>query len=347
MKSIFKTIYGSHLYGTNIASSDTDIKGVFLGDADDILLEDVPSTFTHNTNKDSNRKNTSEDTDLQLTSLKKFLKDLASGQTYALEFLFSPEKFWVEKPNTVWLELIKNRDKLVSKNVTAMVSYARAQAYKYGDKGKRLDVFKDVVSILAWAVNEGSSLKISDLVNVKGGRFGEFETKHQEFVSVHKKQDDESGVEYLDVNGVMVPLGSTVEYVLGVYMPRLEEYGARARQAANDKGNDLKAIYHAVRIAHQAIELLNTGFITLPRPEAPLLLDLRNGKISELEMKKIIDDSFEKVREAEKTSTLRANVDKKYIKQFLMKANLESIKGKYNLMEESNYDWIDAAWNYT
>jgi predicted nucleotidyltransferase len=325
MKPIFKTIYGSHLYGSNVATSDTDIKGVYLGSAEEVLSEDVPSTFTQNTNKDSNRKNTAEDTDLQLTSLKKFLRDLASGQTYALEFLFSPEQFWVEKPDEMWLELIKNRDRLVSKNVTAMVSYARAQAYKYGDKGKRLDVFRDVVSWLE-SQNQTDKLKL--------GLYQELKDKHPEFISIHKKDNDISEVLYLDVNGVMVPTGSTVEYALDVYKPRLDEYGARARQAAADRGNDLKAIYHSVRIAHQAIELLHSGFITLPRPEAPLLLDLRNGKIPDLEMKKIVDDSFEKVRVAEQTSSLRANVDRKYIKEFLMWCNLWTIKTWNSSLQE-------------
>lgn len=334
MKSIFKTIYGSHLYGTSLPTSDTDIKGVFLSDAEKILAEDTASTFTQNTNKDSNRKNTSEDTDLQLTSLKKFLRDLASGQTYALEFLFSPKQFWVEKPDPMWLELIANRDKLVSKNVTAMVSYARAQAYKYGDKGKRLDVFRDVVE---WLKNQNQSDKL------KLGLYHELKEKHPDFISIHKKENDSSGVLYFDVNGVMVPVACSVEYALDVYKPRLEEYGARAKQAAVDKGNDLKAIYHAVRIAHQVIELLQTGHITLPRPEAPLLLDLRNGLISDVEMKKIIDDSFEKVREAEKTSLLRSNIDKQYVRQFLERANLKTILA-YEKQQRRNIFYEIMSW---
>ncbi len=323
MKPIFKSIYGSHLYGSNIATSDTDIKGVFLPSSQEILMGDIPSTFTQNSNKDSDRKNTVEDTDLQLFSLKKFIKDIVGGQTYALELLFSPEKFWLEKPDEVWMELVANRDKLVSKNVTAMVSYARAQAFKYGEKGKRLEVFKDVV--MALESIENKNYTIANALGTPTDLF-RIECKHKEFVSVHRKENDISEVTYFDVNGVLVPVGCTIQYALDVYKPRLDEYGARAKQAMADRGNDLKAIYHSIRIANQAEELLKTGTITLPRPEAPLLLAIRNGEVSDAGMKRLIDESFERVREAEKTSTLRPNADRKWANDFMMRAHLHVIQ---------------------
>ncbi len=330
MKTIFKTIYGSHLYGTNVPTSDTDIKGIFIPTAQSILLGEIPSTFTNNSNSDSKRKNTSSDTDYQLFSLKKFMHDLANGQTYALEFLFSPKDKWLEEPHGAWLELLSNKDKLISKNVTAMVSYARAQAYKYGDKGKRLEVFRDVVNFL----EETASRKFAKLNSVLPIIQELIIKKHKDFISIHKKENDESGVEYLDVNGVMVPVASSIEYALDVYKPRLEEYGARAKKAMEDRGNDLKAIYHAVRIAKQAEELLLTGNITLPRPESSLLIEIRKGEVPDLEMKQIVDDSFDKVRTAEKNSSLPNNTDKKWAKDFLMRWHLNSIKFWYNDLPE-------------
>jgi hypothetical protein len=329
MKPIFKSIYGSHLYGSNIATSDTDIKGVFLPSSQEILMGDIPSTFTQNSNKDSDRKNTVEDTDLQLFSLKKFIKDIVGGQTYALELLFSPEQFWLEKPDPIWMELVENRDKLVSKNVTAMVSYARAQAFKYGEKGKRLEVFTDVIDWFEGlpfrdrTVDFYISLNPANHYRVS---FDQYLSKHSEFISIHKKENDISEVTYFDVNGVLVPVGCTVSYALSVFKPRLEEYGSRAKQAMADRGNDLKAIYHSIRIANQAEELLKTGTITLPRPEAPLLLAIRNGEVSDAGMKRLIDESFERVREAEKTSTLRPNADRKWANDFMMRAHLHVIQ---------------------
>jgi predicted nucleotidyltransferase len=336
MKPIFKTTYGSFLYGTNVETSDTDIKGVFVPTADQLLEQEVPSTDTNNTNKSSDRKNTSEDVDIQLTSLKKFLFDLANGQTYALELLFAPKQFWIEEPHPLWFKLLENKDKLISKNVTAMVSYARAQAYKYGEKGKRLEVFKDVVEWLESYLidDEIKNQRIFYSLEI-APKFHLLAEKHKDFISIHKKENDISNVEYLDINGVMVPVNSTFEYAYNVYKPRLEEYGDRAKQAAKDKGNDLKAIYHAIRIANQAEELLRTGNITLPRPEADLLLKVRKGLLSEQEMKSLVDESFERVRQAERISpSLRENVDKKWLKSFLRECNLQIIKEEKNLIEK-------------
>jgi hypothetical protein len=250
-----------------------------------------------------------------------------NGQTYAYELLFSPKQFWVDETSPIWIELIANRDKMICSNVTAMVGYARAQAFKYGEKGKRLDVFRDVIE---WI--EGLPLKTSTLAWYLGPQssqsvmFANKMVKHKDFFSIHKKENDTSDVVYLDINGVMVPINCTAEYALGVYKPRLEEYGSRAKQASKDNGNDLKAIYHAVRIAKQAEELLKFGAITLPRPEVPVLLQIRKGLIPDAEMKHIIDESFEAVRLAEKTSALQKHPNKQWMKQFLKDVHYNIIK---------------------
>ena len=52
-KILFKTLTGSKLYGTNSENSDTDIKGVFLPDIKDLLLNKAPK---HYTIKETHRK---------------------------------------------------------------------------------------------------------------------------------------------------------------------------------------------------------------------------------------------------------------------------------------------------
>ena len=335
LKKIFLTTYGSHLYGTNIATSDFDQKGVFLPSSEDILMGNHPATNSENTNTSGGR-NTKEDVDMEMFSLKKFLHSIITGQTFALELLHSPKQFWAQEPDPVWLELVANKDKLISKNVTSMVSYARSQAFKYGEKGKRLEVFKDVVEFFNMMKTIKLNVEKYDGVreenvtvnsSIKSQMFLDIVNKHKEFISIHKKDNDISGGVYLDVNGVMVPVNASVEYALEeVYAPRLKDYGARAMQAMQDKGKDLKALYHSVRISHQIVELLTTGTITFPRPEKDLLLRIRNGDFSDKEIKDLVDESFERVIEAEKISTLRPNADKKWANEFMMQAHLNVVK---------------------
>jgi predicted nucleotidyltransferase len=328
MKQIFKTIYGSHLYGSNVETSDTDFKGVYLPSAREILIGKVPKTETHNSNNQKNTKNTKEDTDIQLYSIGKFLNDLAGGQTYALELLFASEEFWTEEPDKVWHNIRKNTDKLISSDISALIGYARAQAYKYGEKGKRLGVFNDVVDFLKPKF-PGHKLVQAFSSDPK---FKELQEKHKDFIKIKKFVKDEvSDTEYIDVNGVAVPLGASVEYALSVYEPRAAEYGARATQAMLDGGIDLKAVYHSVRISKQGTELLETGNITFPRPESKLLLEIRNNHYTIKQLTDIVDSAFEEVRQAEKTSKLPKKVNRKFIDDLLINAHIDVIMDECDL----------------
>lgn len=307
--------------GCQIPTSDTDYKGVYLPSSEEILLGTYKSVVSQDTNN-SKQKNTKDDIDYQIFSLQKFIEDLEEGESYAYEMIFSPKNFWVEAPDSIWLELVKNKDKFISKNVSAMVGYARKQARKYGDKGRRLEVFQDIVSLLESVDQE---LTLNDLEKDICAKFV------SEFVSIHPQENDTSGGLYLDVGGVLVPMNCDVAYSLDIYRKHAERYGARARKALEDKGSDLKALYHALRISYQTEELLLTGNITLPRPESALLISIRNGQVSDLEIKRLIDEGFDRVVEAEKKSALQETPNKEWLKNFLMETHLEIIRKEKNL----------------
>lgn len=56
--------------------------------------------------------------------------------------------------------------------------------------------------------------------------------------------------------------------------------GAKRKQSYSEHGYSVKNAYHAVRLLSQIIELCDHGTITFPRPEASLLISIRNGEIS-------------------------------------------------------------------
>jgi hypothetical protein len=60
-----------------------------------------------------------------------------------------------------------------------------------------------------------------------------------------------------------------------------ERPASRMREVSAEHGYDTKYAMHALRIAHQGIELLNTGKITLPiaEPERSELLEVRRGNV--------------------------------------------------------------------
>jgi predicted nucleotidyltransferase len=64
MKTLVRMQFGSHVYGTNVPTSDHDFKAVHLPDGRDILLQRPQNTINVKTKLDGTKKNTVEDVDL-------------------------------------------------------------------------------------------------------------------------------------------------------------------------------------------------------------------------------------------------------------------------------------------
>ena len=92
-----------------------------------------------------------------------------------------------------------------------------------------------------------------------------------------------------------------------------------------NEGVDWKALSHAVRIGHQAIEFLTYHHITFPRPEAQHLLAIKQGQISFQQVAEEIEQLLIGVQEAEKLSSLPENYDQRLIDDFLEQLYLEQI----------------------
>jgi hypothetical protein len=67
-------------------------------------------------------------------------------------------------------------------------------------------------------------------------------------------------------------------------------------------------------------EILATGNLTYPRPEAPLLLDIRNGKLTNREVGDLIDRLICTGDELFETSTLRERPDDEWLDEWMLYA---------------------------
>lgn len=88
----------------------------------------------------------------------------------------------------------------------------------------------------------------------------------------------------------------------------------------NNFGYDVKAGMHAVRLLNECIELMNTGHITLPRPEKDLLITIRTGQWSLDKLSSYVNQLFNEVRLAEASSKLPDHPDKVKLSQIVVKA---------------------------
>jgi len=76
-------------------------------------------------------------------------------------------------------------------------------------------------------------------------------------------------------------------------------------------GYDIKAAMHVIRLLNEAIELMRSGTITLPRPEKELLITIRTGSYGSLErVLTLANTLFTELEKAERDSQLPEKVDK-------------------------------------
>lgn len=315
MKTIFKTIFGSHLYGTDTPTSDKDYKGIFVEEIENIILKKDKEVIHQNTRTDKREgvRNSPDDIDTEYKELRRFLKDCMSGQTYALDMIFAPDKFWLEHSRE-WVFILAHREKLLSKNVQPYIGYCRQQAGKYGLKGSRLGELLRVVEYL-----RGFDPKLHLYEVIDGLRMSEFvkETKIE-----CPRPNGESPImeQYLDILGKKFQLTRNIKEILPALEKMNEKYGDRARQAQKNEGVDWKAISHAYRCCYQLKELAMYGGIRFPLEAASHLKRLKKGEISydvvQAELPLLMDSA---VNEVTKSTHLPEQPDYEFWDNFIVK----------------------------
>ena len=314
---LVETIYGSRLFGTALPTSDIDKKRVFICDMRDLVFG---KTETRNYTDDYNlwgRGTTKVETeDYHISS---FCRMLKQGQPITLSLLFTPNNM---KTYTTcqWEELVKNRHRLISKNLKPFVGYARSQAVKYSLKGERLRTLDEFITNLVSLYN---GYTVHDPARTL--------TSNAFHFLCHKYQDREGirlwtettpgGQQIRQIEICGKSFGETTPLKLWIepLQKMQKRYGGRAQLAKEEDGRDLKAICHAVRLVGEMNELLRTGYITYPRPEASLLLDIRQGKLTNAEVAALIDRAVAEGDRLFGITTLPEKPDNEYIDDWMLR----------------------------
>jgi predicted nucleotidyltransferase len=322
MNKIIEIKFGSYLYGTNTPESDLDFKGIYLPDARQIVLGRSSKNISTSRPKQTFEKNTKDDVDREIFSLKEYLKLLCEGQTVALDMLFSPESFHVFKGERydLFQKIIENKDKLLCKNVAAFYHYALRQAAKYGLKGSRVRATKDAIDFFSQFDVNAKLIEFKDQLD----KFVARNDEHILYVEILGPQ--QKLVPHLQVCQRKFPFTVIVKEVVRALNKIYDAYGQRALLAEKNEGVDQKACSHAVRVNLEAKELLLTGHITFPCPERQLLLDIKTGKMPYKEVEKLIENGLHELEEAQKVSTLRAEPDLQWAEDFVYDVYSDIVK---------------------
>jgi hypothetical protein len=293
MREIARILCGSRLYGTNVRDSDHDFKVVFIPGAQDILLGQVKNVCKKEGGDDA-----------EYMSYQQYLKLLCQGQTIALDMAFAPRKFHQQEPGPEWYSIDANLGRFLSRNCKAFVGYCRQQASKYVVKKDRLEAVQRIVDVLKLGDGHGVK-KVRDLGGLSSV------VNRTPFVCWKDGLEPRkaTNVRHLSVCETLIPDTASVKEALRTYEKKLAGYGARVRAGQNAGDADWKSMYHAVRVGYQAIELMETGSITFPRPERNFLKLIRRGRIPLEEVQITIEANLDRVQRAADASELPEQPD--------------------------------------
>ena len=308
---------GAHLYGTATPTSDLDLKGVYVPTAHEILLQRIRPTITLGPAKAEGVRNQAQDVDTELFSLGRYLDLLAAGQPIALDMLFAPDSVMLRAPEPLWSELRSNAHRLVTRRTGAFLRYARRQAAVFGLKGARLAGVRRALELLEAAVARlGGTTKLAAIAPELTALTRDVE--HITIVSLPTAGGDL--LQHLDLGGRKVPLTASLTRARDLAAHVIATYGRRAVEAERQQGMDWKALSHAVRVGHQALELLRTGHIRFPLACAPHLLAIKRGELSYNVVAAEIEALVAEVEAAAERSPLPEEADRAFTDGLVLEA---------------------------
>ena len=133
-KPLLLVIRGSHAYGTNIETSDTDYSGVFIQSQEDIFGFGYKEQINDDTN------------DTVIYEIKRFLQLLSSNNPTVLELLNTPEDCIIYK-DPIFNLVLENRDKFITKVCAkSFGGYGKMQIQKAKGQNKKQNWEKDKVT---------------------------------------------------------------------------------------------------------------------------------------------------------------------------------------------------------
>lgn len=308
---------GAHLYGTATPVSDLDLKGVYLPEAPEILLQRTRPTIALGTAEGDGARNQARGVDVELFSLGRYLDLLAAGQTVALDMLFAPDTAMLRPPAPLWRELQANAHRLVTRRAGSFLRYARRQATLFGLKGARLagarralDLLEDAVARLGGTTRLAAIAPELDALAAEEG--------HVAVVSLPTAGG--ALLPHLDLGGRKVPFTASLARARDLAAHAVAAYGRRALEAERQQGVDWKALSHAVRVGRQALELLGTGRIRFPLACASHLLAIKRGEVAHEAVAAEIEALVAEVEAAAARSTLPEEPDRAWMDGLVLEA---------------------------
>lgn len=316
--------YGSKLYGTSTPKSDTDDKVIYIPSLDSLLLGQKSKIFKIRLDAEGNKvpdmidgkacKMPDNGVETEYIPIQTFVRDFVRGQTYALEVAhaylsFGPPKpglfYTSERPTYDFVKELVTR--FTNAEVHSMVGFAAKQTMDYVMRGDRMNKVQAILDVLV-DINE-------EYYNLDTSMAPRLDTQYAAGtildaasrltgLSIGSSMNNNKTMRTLEMNGRTYLETTTLEHLIALLQKKVGEYGERT-QAASTADVDFKSLSHAVRVYQQAIELLDTGKMTFPRPNAAELLKIKTGEGDLEAVKQQLRDLDAEVLQKVETTTLQ------------------------------------------
>lgn len=306
---------GSHAYGTNVATSDVDIRGIALNTKEEIL---GAANFEQVVNNE---------TDTTIYSIRKIVSLLSSCNPNTIEMLgLRPEHYLYL--SSVGQELLDNKKLFLSKRAKySFGGYAFSQLRRLDNKAART---------IEQAAREQHILNsITAATYAWPDKYGCFKTG--EGIKLYLDDSEQEGMDkeiFMDIHLTGYPLRdykamwADMKNIVSDY----DKIGHR-NQNAIERGKLGKHMMHLVRLYLMCIDILEKEEINTYREnDIPFLMDIRNGKFLDsasqplAEFYEMVDEYEKRLEYAVANTSLPDKPDYNKINEFLMSVNERVVK---------------------
>lgn len=307
---------GSYAYGTNIETSDIDIRGCVVNNKEEILTN---VNFEQYCN---------EATDTTIYSLNKLINLLSNCNPNTIELLgLKPEHYLYVSP--IGQELLDNKDLFLSKRaIQSFGGYAYSQLRRLDNKSARL---------------VGQSEREEHILNSIKNASYDFKNRYFPFTDdsiklyIDKTNREEMDTEiYMDITLSHYPLRdykamwSEMNNVVKDYA----KIGKRNKNAI-EHGKLAKHMMHLIRLYLMVIDILEKKeIITYRENDHDFLMEIRNGKYLDAnrqpteEFFSIVENLQKRFEYAKEHTDLPDNPDYERTNEFLASVNERIVKGE-------------------
>lgn len=312
---ILLTLGGSHAYGTNVETSDLDVRGCALNTKEELLLgKDFEQVVDY-------------ETDTTIYSFTKLVHLLTNINPNTIEILgCKPEHYIYLSP--IGKELLEHKDVFLSKHcIHTFGGYAYDQLRRLDNKAARL---------VGQAEQERHILH--SISNAKATFSERYFSYPDDSINLYVDKSHREGYEseiYMDINLRHYPLRdfkgmwSDMNNIVKDYA----KIGERNSKAI-EHGKLAKHMMHLVRLYYMCFDILEKGEInTYREKEHDFLMSIRNGDYLDenrqptKEFFDIVNELKAKLERLKNTTEIPEKPDMKKIEKFVMSVNERVILG--------------------